>query len=114
MRNMYWHIIIYDIRSKKRLRSLHHYLRKNAYPLQESVFAWFGNADQLVQLQSGVSYLINDKEDDVRGYRVPSQSMLHLWGLSPALDGVFDSGYPPYRLHPMVQPNDESLSRMLL
>ncbi|MEH6577378.1 MAG: CRISPR-associated endonuclease Cas2 [Amphritea sp.] len=104
-----WYIIIYDVHSPHRLQRLHRFLRTCAYALQESVFAWNGTAEQLAQLQAQLSRLIKASEDDLRGYRLPPNASLHLWGTSPFLEGVIDTGYPPYRLY---QPGQEVITSL--
>lgn len=93
--NNAWFIIMYDIRNAKRLQKVHKLLKPRAYALQKSVFAWCGNINQLNELQQQLQILINTKEDDVRGYRVPANQHIELWGVNPFCAGVFDARYPP-------------------
>lgn len=95
----HWHLIVYDIRCPKRLRKVHAYLKKQAYALQESVFAWEGTDQELAELQTGLRQRMSEKEDDIRGYRLPVRQQLHLFGVSPFVDDIFDSGQPPHSLH---------------
>lgn len=103
----YWHLIVYDIRCPKRLRRVHAFLKKQAYALQESVFAWQGTEQELIKLQQGLKDCINNKEDDVRGYRLPANQKLYLFGVSPFLEDVYDFGLPPYELQPLELLEDE-------
>lgn len=109
----YWHLIVYDIRCPRRLRRVHAFLKKQAYALQESVFAWQGTEQELIELQQGLLERINSKEDDVRGYRLPANQKLHLFGVSPFLDDVYDFGLPPHELQPLgLLEDDEWLGKM--
>jgi CRISPR-associated endonuclease Cas2 len=92
----YWYLLAYDIRCKRRLQRTHKFLRTQAYALQESVFAWYGNAGELDRLQTKLMMLIDPRKDDVRGYRLQHHGTIRLWGNSPFIDGIFDNGYPPY------------------
>lgn len=90
-----WFIIMYDISNAQRLQKVHRFLKPRAYALQKSVFAWRGNISQLNELQQQLQKLINTKEDDVRGYRVPANQNIELWGVNPFCAGIFDARYPP-------------------
>ena len=92
----HWYLLAYDIRCKRRLQRTHKFLRTQAYALQESVFAWHGNAGELDQLQTKLMELIDPRKDDLRGYRLPRHVAIQLWGSSPFVDGIFDNGYPPH------------------
>jgi CRISPR-associated protein Cas2 len=101
----HWYLLCYDIRSARRLQRVHKFLRTEAYALQESVFAWFGNQEDMEQLQRELISRINPGEDDFRGYRLPAGKAIKFWGASPFLDGIIDNGYPP---HSNELPNPET------
>jgi CRISPR-associated endonuclease Cas2 len=94
----HWYVLAYDIRSAQRLQRLHRFLVTQAYALQESVFAWCGNDEELDVLKRRILTLIRPSEDDFRGYRVAVNTPLEFWGASPFLTGVFCAGYPPHRM----------------
>lgn len=89
-----WYLIQYDIRCKKRLQRVHRTLKRCAYALQKSVFAWYGTAPELAVLQQQLTQLINAKEDDVRGYRI--REPLLLFGQLSFIEGAYFAGYPPH------------------
>lgn len=95
----HWSLIAYDVRCPRRLQRLHRFLRTEAYALQESVFAWFGTDEAKLLLQARMLKLINKAEDDLRGYRLKSGSDIQMWGQSPFVNDIFDSGYPPIKIH---------------
>ncbi|ANG62224.1 CRISPR-associated endonuclease Cas2 [Marinobacterium aestuarii] len=99
----HWYLLAYDIRSPRRLQRLQRFLRTQAYVLQESVFAWQGDDEALAILQVQLLKLIRPGEDDLRGYRIPANTLIHFWGASPFLEGVFDNGYPAHQLHDFKQ-----------
>lgn len=107
MRNArYWYIIVYDIRCPRRLQRIHRHLKKQGYALQESVFAWEGDAAELLELQTELKKRMSVREDDIRGYRLPAHQTIQLFGVSPFANGVIDSGTPPHELHALSQLND--------
>ncbi|WP_417533697.1 CRISPR-associated endonuclease Cas2 [Marinobacterium stanieri] len=95
----HWSLIAYDVRSPRRIQRLHRFLRTQAYALQESVFAWYGTEQAKLQLQARMLDFINAAEDDLRGYRMRAGTEIQLWGKSPFVEGVFDTGYPPHKTH---------------
>ncbi|GGY39171.1 hypothetical protein GCM10011297_10470 [Bacterioplanes sanyensis] len=89
-----WYLIAYDIRDVKRLRRVHRFLRAEGIAVQESVFAWYGDGRQLNDLQKQLRQLIDERYDDVRGYRLLPQRPLCLLGQTPFMSGVLFEGYP--------------------
>lgn len=89
-----WYIIAYDIRDPRRLRRVQQFLRTCCYPLQRSVFAWYGDHRQLVALQRELTRRIKPSEDDVRGYPVWANTPLLWWGRPPLPDGIVVEGAP--------------------
>lgn len=94
----HWYLLCYDIRSPRRLQRVHKFLRTEAYPLQESVFAWYGSQVELQRLQDELLARIDPSQDDFRGYRLPAHAAIGFWGSSPFLDGIMDAGYPPHTI----------------
>lgn len=65
-----WYLIAYDIREPKRLRRLHYRLRKQAIPLQNSVFMAKLTDKHLHILSNEIKNNINTAQDDVRVYPI--------------------------------------------
>lgn len=65
-----WYIIAYDIRDPKRLRKLHYHLRKQAIPMQYSVFLIKANGKVLKNLLKTIRSIAKDDEDDIRLYPI--------------------------------------------
>ena len=94
------HIIAYDIANPKRLGRVHRFLKKQAVPLQYSVFLVELNERGRKQLMKRLEVLIHPKQDDVRIYPLPSEPQ---WcGLGRALwdEGVMLEGL---RLPPLLR-----------
>lgn len=96
----HWYILTYDIRCRRRLQRTHKFLRTEAYAIQESVFAWFGNQQQVDELRKKLLSHINPAKDDFRGYRLPANKPLYFWGDNPFLGGIMDNRYPPHIYDP--------------
>lgn len=107
MHSKHWSLIAYDIRCPRRLQKLHRFLRTEAYAIQESVFAWYGTEQAKLQLQARMLNFINAEQDDLRGYRMQAGSSIQLWGKSPFVEDIFDSGCPPHQCHLMTQDEQE-------
>lgn len=68
------YLVCYDIANPKRLGRVHRLLRKQAAPVQYSVFlAYLGKADMLT-LRQALTDLIEVTEDDVRMYPLPEKT----------------------------------------
>lgn len=98
-----WFIISYDIRAPKRLQKLHRWLKRHAFVLQESVFAFAGTPKAWEQLQQGILTRIKRTEDDVKVYRLSQECKLSFYGNSPFLVDVHFAGYPPFEIMPLPQ-----------
>ena len=64
------YLLCYDISDPRRLQRVHRYVVKHALFVQLSVYYFQGNRQALNRLLSGLSCIIEEKEDDVRVYRV--------------------------------------------
>lgn len=104
----HWYILCYDIRNVRRLQRVHKFLRTEAYALQESVFAWYGNQEEVERLQQELISRIKPSEDDFRGYRLPANRLIKFWGSSPFLDGILDNGYPPHMIEHLTSVDEIS------
>jgi CRISPR-associated protein Cas2 len=65
-------LIAYDIASPRRLGRLHRFIKKNAVPVQYSVFYFEGSTSQVRRLLADIEKRISAREDDVRAYPVPN------------------------------------------
>lgn len=69
-------LIAYDIADARRLGRVHRFLKREAMPIQYSVFlGWFGEG-RLQRLVSELEELIDRREDDVRLYHLPAGTEL--------------------------------------
>lgn len=87
-------IICYDIANPKRLGRLHRYLKKIAVPLQYSVFLFVGDERQLDRHLEHAASLIDEKEDDLRGYPLPVRGFKARLGKPTLPEGIQWSGLP--------------------
>jgi len=76
-KNMY--LICYDIADPKRLYRVHRILIKQGVPVQYSVFTVLMTRPALLTLLEQLQAVIDEYEDDVRCYRLPSQ--IEVWKL---------------------------------
>jgi CRISPR-associated protein Cas2 len=72
-------LLAYDIRDTKRLQRVWRYLRREALPLQYSVYLLPTNRGQLETILEHLRTLIDETEDDVRVY--PINANTRIWGL---------------------------------
>ncbi|MDP4559158.1 CRISPR-associated endonuclease Cas2 [Halomonas meridiana] len=94
MSDTQWQLIVYDIRDVRRLRKVHSLLKRCAFALQASVFAWNGSPRELQQLKHELTRIIDPKVDDIRGYPLLAGHEILWWGRSPNPDGVHIEGFP--------------------
>lgn len=97
----HWFLICHDIRDGRRLQKLHRLLKGCAFALQETVFIFAGTTAQREQLQQQLRKKMKPSLDDVKIYQLPADFTLEFYGQLPWPDGVWFSGYPPTRLHPL-------------
>ncbi|SJM95769.1 CRISPR-associated endoribonuclease Cas2 [Crenothrix polyspora] len=74
------YMIAYDIANPKRLVRIHRYLKKQGLPLQYSVFTLVIKRKALLRLLQGLDKLMNKREDDIRCYRLFSQTSAETLG----------------------------------
>lgn len=80
-------IITYDISCEKRLRKIAKLLEKNALRIQKSVYLYKGaTKENLYDLLQNVLELLNEKEDDLRVYKIKKGSI--------NLQNAIDLDYP--------------------
>lgn len=67
-------LVGYDVTSPKRLRRVHHFLVKRAFPLQYSLFLAVLSRAELDELLRDVATLIHPRRDDVRAWPLPENA----------------------------------------
>jgi len=73
-------LIAYDISNPRRLRRVHRLLCRHAVPVQYSVFLFLDSPARMGQLISRLETLIDPREDDIRGYALPTTVELEVIG----------------------------------
>lgn len=76
--NLY--LMAYDIADPKRLARIHRVLKQQGLPVQYSVFTVVLKRKALLCLLERINTLINQREDDVRCYRLPENSSAEILG----------------------------------
>ena len=89
------YIICYDISDPKRLGRIHRALKKQATPVQYSVFLFSGTATQLQHCLAHLEHLMNRHEDDIRAYPLPARGLRLVLGQSTLPEGIVLSSLPP-------------------
>ena len=75
-------LITYDIADRKRLGRLHRFVKKNAAPVQYSVYATQKSVAGIGRLASEIREYIKPQEDDVRIYQIPDRPLIMTLGKS--------------------------------
>src|SRR5436853_64939 len=88
------YLVAYDIRAPRRLQRVHKALSKVGYALQYSVFAVDLADWERLRLVARLRRLIDEKEDDVRFYLVPTEPRGGWHGPLPGSSAVAVSGAP--------------------
>jgi CRISPR-associated protein Cas2 len=96
MRRARWFIICYDVCQAKRLTKLYRILFAAAQPMQYSVFLFFGDDAELLQLHRKMLRVIKANIDDLRIYPLNGQSNLYWAGRTLLPTGVFDHSAPSW------------------
>lgn len=68
------YLIAYDIANPRRLGKVHRLLKKQGLPVQYSVFTVVIKRPRLLRLLARIEERIDADEDDVRCYRLPSNT----------------------------------------
>lgn len=68
------YLVAYDIADPRRLVKVHRILKKQGLPVQYSVFTVVTSRPRLLRLLESIEQQIEDVEDDVRCYRLPSNT----------------------------------------
>ena len=83
------YLIGYDIADKRRLLRVHKEMIRHALPLQLSVFLFQGTREQLDRCLQALRTLIDEKQDDVRCYRLIAGMERYELGRRGFTDGQF-------------------------
>ena len=75
-------LITYDIADHKRLGRLHRFIKKNAAPVQYSVYATQKSVAGIGRLANEIRDYIKPQEDDVRIYQIPDRPLIMTLGKS--------------------------------
>ncbi len=83
------YLVCYDIRDPKRLSRVFRHIKQSGVHLQYSVFYCRLTWEGLVKLKAQLRSIINEKEDDVRIYPLPSEIKVKIMGCGDRVpDGV--------------------------
>lgn len=83
------YLICYDITEPRRLARVYKFIKGNGLHIQYSVFHCSLTWTNLVELKDKLRYLIDEKEDDVRIYPLPSEEKVIVMGCGDRVpDGV--------------------------
>ena len=74
------YLVCYDIAEPKRLAKVYKFIKGQGIHLQYSVFHCSLTWQQLLQLEEKISWLIDEEEDDVRIYPLPSNAKMIVMG----------------------------------
>ena len=87
-------VLCYDISDPRRLGKLHRFMKKQAVPLQYSVFLYSGDDRQLDRLLGIAVRYIDPKADDLRAYPLPNHGLKARLGRPALPEGILFSGLP--------------------
>lgn len=91
---MPYFLIGYDIRSPRRLQRIHRKLLCFAIPIQYSVFLFTGTEESVKHCLSVLKPLLNEREDDLRCYRLPASGVKARLGTAVLPEGIFYTELP--------------------
>lgn len=106
----YWYIVCYDIRSPKRLQKVQRLLRKKAFMLQESVYLFASQAEDLSRLRTELIKYIRIHEDDMRIYQLGTQSCFDFYNHTPWGPHIFLSQLPYFIVTSAINPSSMELN----
>lgn len=86
------HIIAYDIANPKRLGRIHRFLKKQAIPLQYSVFLAYLNVADREILLAQLATIIEPRHDDIRIYPLPKKPAWSSYGKALWTEGIHLTG----------------------
>jgi CRISPR-associated protein Cas2 len=74
------YLVCYDIRDEKRLNRVYKFLRGYCLHIQYSVFYGIFDWEELMDLKNKLNELIDEYEDDIRIYPLPSDPYVIIMG----------------------------------
>ncbi|GAB1384638.1 hypothetical protein MASR1M50_29590 [Burkholderiales bacterium] len=83
------HIICYDIADPRRLGKIHRAIKKQAMPLQYSVFLFCGSDEKLQRCLDELHQLMDPRHDDIRAYPLPQRGLRLVLGPSALPEGIY-------------------------
>jgi len=83
------YIVCYDIADPRRLGRIHRYMKKQALPLQYSVFLFRGSHEKLQRCLGDLQQLMDPRHDDIRAYPLPQRGLRLVLGPSALPEGVY-------------------------
>ena len=87
-------IICYDITCPRRLARIHRLLKKQALPIQYSVFLFTGTPLQLERCLAQLEHIMDKRYDDIRAYPLPQRGLRWSLGKTTLPEGIHLSGLP--------------------
>lgn len=74
------YLVCYDIKDEKRLTRVFRFLKQNGVHIQYSVFYCRLTWEELLKLKARLKEIINEKNDDIRIYPLPSDLKVEVMG----------------------------------
>lgn len=88
-------LIAYDIRNPRRLARVHRFLKREAVPVQYSVFAARGSLADMRRLAEELRGRIDERTDDIRIYPIPDNPLVYTFGTKLLPDDAWLLGLGP-------------------
>ncbi len=86
MKRFGWYLVAYDIADPRRLRKVHHRMKKSGIAAQKSVFFVNGNENQVNDILDKIAAVMNIEEDDLRAYPITKPGEVWTNGPNPLAD----------------------------
>lgn len=87
-------VICYDIACPRRLGRIHRLLKKQAVPLQYSVFLFTGSQAELQRCLSALQAIMDPNKDDIRAYPLPQRGRRLCMGRATLPEGIYLGALP--------------------
>lgn len=86
MRRSGWYLVAYDIADPRRLRKVHHRMKKSGISAQKSVFFVNGDEERVNRVLDTIASVMNAEEDDLRAYPITRPGEVWTNGPNPLAD----------------------------
>ncbi len=86
MKRSGWYLVAYDIADPRRLRKVHHRMKKSGISAQKSVFFVNGDENQVNLLMDDIAAVMKADEDDLRAYPITRPGEVWTNGPNPLAD----------------------------